>query len=129
MVHNLTNETIYNCATVLVPMLQNTNQYIPAKTNFILCKNIGLLRTLTEEIDQSRRAIIMHYGQLSEDEKDLYTFEPDKLIQANSELEALINLKQEVNLTMLKLSDLDGLVFTPQQMQALLIMIDEDEKE
>lgn len=125
MIQKLNNGFIYDTAIALTKMLKEFNQYIPAKVNFILCKNTNLLQGLAEEIEDSRKEIILHYGEMDPTQTDTYTFNKENISIANKELMDLINFTQEIDIYMLKLSDLEGLNFTPSQMQTLLFMIEE----
>lgn len=126
MIKNMTNAEIYGLSQALNIAFNTEEKYLPAKVNFYIQKNKNLLSQLNDAIQQTRMNIITHYGYLESENSDTYQFEKEDLVQANKELAELLNITQEVSISTIKLSDLDGLDFTPKQMQALLFMIEED---
>ena len=122
----MTNAEIYGISKALNSAFNTEERYLPAKVNFFIQKNRSIFARLVEIIEETRNSIIVHYGKLNLDGS--YSVEDAKLAEANKELADLLNVSQEVNIAMIKLSDLDGLDFTPGQMQAILFMIKEDEE-
>lgn len=101
-------------------------KYFPAKINFIVHKNLNLLEELTEEIYQIRDSIVDQYGVPENIEQDKF-FIPEKDREiAQSELDELLELEQEVPLTIIKFAQIENLEFTSNQMQALMPFIEED---
>lgn len=125
MIKIMTNAEIYGLSKALNYAFNNEEKYLPAKVNFYIQKNKNVMAQLSDVIEQSRLDVIRHYG--AQQEKDSsYLIPSEKIEEANKELVTLLNITQEVNIATIHLSDLDGLEFTPAQMQALLFMIEED---
>lgn len=121
----MTNAEIYSLSNALNVAFNDEERYFPAKLNFFIQKNKNVLAQLKEEIESVRLNIILQYGNINESE-GTYSVEPDKIKIVNQELADLLNISIEVPICTLKISEFDGLEFTPKQMQALLFMIEED---
>lgn len=124
MIKTMTNAEIYGLSKALNSAFNMEEKYLPARVNFFISKNKNIISQLAEVIEESRADIIKHYGVSNED--GTVQVPGDKIELANGELVDLLNISQEVEISMVSLSVLDGLEFTPKQMQALLFMIEED---
>ena len=60
-----TNSEIYYIANNFKELFADFQEYIPAKVNFLLQKNMRLLATAAAEIDQAKNNLIKHYGTLN----------------------------------------------------------------
>ncbi len=118
----LNNNQIYNYATNLAAF--NIEQRIPVRINFFLQKNIQEIQRLAQEIEAVRLSIAQQFGSLNEDGTQ-YIVEPDKLADAQKELNDLFALEQDVNIHIFKLDDFDGIELTTQQLSAIMFMIEE----
>jgi hypothetical protein len=118
-----TNSEIYQIADSLMYNLGNLDIYIPAKANFFLQKNIQVFAAAAQEIDKSRLEIAQHYGVLSE-EGTQYIIPEDKIAEANTELNDLFAIEQELEIKTFSIDSLGSAEFTPAQMQALMFMIE-----
>lgn len=125
MEKEMTNMEIFGLSKALNEAFNNEEKYLPAKLNYYITKNKNVLAQITEGIEEVRLNIIKQFGVLEEG-KDYYSFSPENTKIANQELANLLNITQQVNILMVRLSDLEALEFTPKQMQALLFMIEED---
>lgn len=121
----MTNAEIYGLAEALNSAFNMEERYLPARINYFISKNKNILSQLAEDIEKVRKDIIMQYGTISEDGEKA-DFTPESMKAANQELADLLNVKQDVTISTIKLSELDKLDFSPKQMQALLFMIEED---
>ena len=119
----LTNLQIYQLAEKLVS-IANSTQYIPAKANFFLQKNIQVIATAAEEIDKTRLTIAQHYGELEED-KQQYKIPQDKMEEATKELDDLFSIEQDLDIKTFTIDDLGSAEFTPAQMQVIMFMIED----
>lgn len=124
-----TNKEIFDYALTLQSCfyVNNMNQmrFIKAKVNFYLQKNITLLLNLGKEIEEMRDQILSQYGERDK-ENDSWKIRPECIHLANQELNSLMNLKQDVKIYQLALSELLDLDFTSQEMRAILFMINDD---
>lgn len=121
----MTNAEIYGLCKALNLAFNNEERYMPAKVNFYIQKNKNTLAQINDSIELTRQDIIAHYGTL-DSENQKYVFNQEVIDQVNKELQDLLNVEIEVEISMLQLSDLENLEFTSKQMQALLFMIKED---
>ena len=120
----LTNYTIYNTVNLYNEAFHGFSQYIPVKVNFYLQKNMNKLAAAAQEIEQSRLEVAKQYGTVSADGSTFLI--PEELIpQANQELSNLLALEQEIDITKVSIEDFGSVEFTPNQMQAIMFMIDE----
>lgn len=120
---NLTNQQIYEVAVELKELLNNSDNYFPARLNFFLLKNYYEFVNAIKALEETRDTIVEHYGIIKDNE---IVFENNQKEKANNELDALLLVEQTLNLYPIKLSWLEDLKFTAKQMQALLPMIEED---
>lgn len=122
----LNNQEIYNLTLNFCNEFDSVKQQnFPAKISFYIQKNRNKLVEAYNEIEQIRQDILNKYG--SYDEKTgSYYFEKNIIDIVNKELKDLISIEQNINISMIKLSDLEGLEFTLEQMEALMFMIEED---
>lgn len=125
MIQDMTNAEIYGLTYALASAFNNEERYLPAKVNFFIQKNRSTLAQVVDTIEETRKKIIIHHGTPDQDGES-YNIDPSNIEKVNKELADLLNISHEVNISKIKLSDLDGLDFTPGQMQALLFMIEED---
>lgn len=119
----LTNLQIYQISESLSSLSEST-QYIPAKANFFLQKNIQIIAAAAKEIEESRLKIAQHYGELDE-ENQQYKIPPEKIPEATKELEDLFAIEQDLDIKTLSIESFGSAEFTPAQMQAILFMIED----
>lgn len=120
----MTNKEIYILASKLNKEFNNCKLKLPIKINFFLQKNIKILTELAQEIEQNRLSIAQEFGKLN-DEGDGYIIPEDQYEIVQQELDNLLNIKQEVNLYKFLLNDFNNIELTFQQMDALMLMINE----
>ena len=106
----------------------NNDLKLPIKINFYLQKNQLELLTLAQDIEKQRIDIIQEYGTLDE-ETNNYIVSNDKIAEATKKINELFDLTQDVKIYKVKLEDFGDIDFTPNQMKALLFMIEEEEGE
>ena len=124
MLKILTNEEIYLINQELNKVFNDFNQYLPAKVNFYIQKNRKKIADLAKEIEQTRAEIIMNFGN-EVDEIGKYFISEDKIEEAQKELQDLLNIKQELDINLISINDIENLNFTFPQMEALMFMIEE----
>lgn len=123
----LTNKQIYNYATELMNNFSDKDLKLPVKINFYLQKNQLELLTLAQDIEQQRMDIIQEYGGLDEETQN-YIIPNDKIQETTKKINELFDLTQDVKIYKVKLEDFGDIDFTPNQMKALLFMIEEEEE-
>ena len=124
----LTNNQIYNYTNSFMKNFSKSDIKFPVKVNFYLLKNQNTLLSLAQEIEQERVNIAQEYGILNE-ETQQYEVPPEKIQEAKTKLNDLFNLTQEVKIYKVKLEDFGNIELTPDQMEALLFMIEDEEEE
>lgn len=105
---------------------ETKNLYFPSKISFFIQKNKSILLNSIDEIEKTRMDIIKHYGIQDKIDCNKYNFPTEAVDIVNKELDDLININQNLDFYKIKLSDLEGLEFTLEQMEALMFMIEED---
>ena len=119
-----TNGEIYQMTLALSQSFDNLDIRIPAKANFYIQKNTGIIAAAAQEIEKSRMEVIQHYGELNEDGMS-YNIAEDKRAAANKELEELFSITQELEIYQFSIVALGDLEFTQSQMQAIMFMIED----
>lgn len=120
---NLSNQQIYEYANGL-SVFNNFNIKLPVKISFFMQKNIKLITEAAMEIDQARIGVAQAYGTYSEEE-GVYIIPPEQIPTAQSELNDLFNIEQDLNIHIFKLDDFDNIELTYQQLSAIMFMIEE----
>lgn len=123
----LTNKQIYDYATGLINNFSNNDLKLPVKINFYLQKNQLELLPLAQDIEQQRMDIIQEYGILNEETQN-YIIPTDEINIVTKKINELFDLTQDVKIYKVKLEDFGDIDFTPNQMKALLFMIEEEEE-
>lgn len=121
---NLQNNLIYKQARLL-QTFNTCNMKLPIKINFYLQKNIQLIAQAATEIENARLLIAQQYGTIN-DEGTGFNIPSENIEIVNKELNDLLNLEQDLNIHIFKLSDFDNIELTYQQMSAIMFMIEED---
>ena len=124
MIKKMTNAQIYALSNKLDSVLNSETRYMPAKIAYFIHKNKTKIVEHFNIIEQSRFGIIRHYGTLDEATSS-YNVPNEVLAKANKELEELLQIEQDIDISMIKLDDLVDLDFTFEQMEALSFMIEE----
>ena len=123
MTKTMTNLEIYTIANSFAEAFTDDSMYLPAKLNFYIQKNRSLMASLSTDIEKARDNIVLHYGEPTEDGG--YQIPPERVSEANDELNELLTVEQEVTVYTISLDALDGIDLTAKQMQVLLFMIEE----
>lgn len=120
----LTNTQIYNYTNNLFEAFNDGDQKLPIKISFYLQKNKNTLLQLAQDIETSRIEIAKTYGTLDE-ESSQYIIPPEKMEDANKELNDLFSLEQDVQIYTINIDNLsDDITITTAQMEAIMFMID-----
>lgn len=123
----LTNNEIYNYTTALNNEFNSSCKIkFPVRVNFFLQKNIQKLTNASSEIERARVEIAQSYGELNEDGTS-YFIPPDKISQAQAELNELFDIDQDIRLHLFSIDDFNNIELTYQQMSALMFMIKDEE--
>lgn len=117
------NKEVYNLSNNFHNAFDKDDKYRPAKVMYIIYKNIKKLDEIVNDLEQFRLNVINNYADIHSD--DTYSIEPEKCTLANKELEDLLEMDQQIDIIKLSLQDIEDLEFTPQQMEALMFMIEE----
>lgn len=124
---NLTNKQIYFYTEKIEKAFDNETKYFPVKINFIIQKNKQILQKEKELIDQSRFEIIKKFGFLEKETKGQYQIPIENIEETNKELDELLAISQNLDIYTINIEDIEDLEFTPQQMDAILFMIEEED--
>lgn len=98
------------------------DKYLPVRLNFAIQKNLAVLGQHNIGIDESKKIIGEHYGTL---EGDRYVIDPNKIDEANKEIQDLYNISVDLPILKVSLSTIEDLNLTVGQMDALMFMIEE----
>lgn len=118
----LTNQQIYNYANSFANL--NIDICLPVRINFFLNRNIELIKSLGEEIEDTRLQIAQSFGELNS-EGTQYVVPSEQIPQAQKELEDLFNIVQEVNIHTFTLDEFDGIELPYEQTKLIMFMIEE----
>ena len=124
MIKKITNAQIFALSNKLEAALNTETRYMPARISYFIHKNRTNLAEQMALIEKTRADIIQHYGTMDVT-TGAYNVPEDKLVDANKELTELLNIELDFEVSMIKLSDLEAIDFTLEQMDALSFMIEE----
>jgi|GEM_PF-3242320 len=124
----MANIEIYNIANALLEVF-NEDVHLPVKVNFYLQKNIGRMVEMAKDIDKARMEIVRKYGEPLEEDPNQFKIDPEKVDDANKEIQDLFSLKQEVKINTILLEAFDDVDLTSQQVGAIMFMIQDDEED
>lgn len=119
---HFTNSQVYEIALLFQQAFKDFAQYLPAEIGFYIQKNKSLIFKQAQKLEMQRINIINNY------QKDKGTTLSEAQIQEiNEELQKILNEEVDIPIVKINLSDLQGVSFTPLQMEVLLFMIDENQ--
>lgn len=116
------NIDIYNTAINYSKEFAEFNNYIPAKANFILQKNIKAIQEAAQEIDNMRVSILQNYG--ANDENNNYIISKENIEVVEKELNDLLELEQDLNISVISIDAFGDVELTPAQMRVIMFMIE-----
>lgn len=116
----LKNSEIYHYYLKLKKVFDSETRFLPAKIIFKIEYNLKQLLLVAEVIESSIQKIQQEYSN----EEGKIVGKNEKL--ANKELADLSNIKEDIDIKLIPLEELEGIDFTPEQMEALLFMIKEE---
>lgn len=120
----MTQEEIYQIASNFMNYFDDNENKISVAIAYAIQKNKQTLVTIAQEIEQNRHIILTRYGTLQEDGN--FFIPKEAIAEANSELQKLLQIQEEVKIYTLTLEELQSIQLTMSQMNTLMFMIDED---
>lgn len=128
MIKSLTNQEICLIAEGLEKIIQdNENKVLfPFGINFLILKNKNLLSQLAREILEEREKIISQYAEINKEDNTAF-IPKEEVEKVNDILKELFSIKQDINIQTIYLEDIEDIMLTPSQAEALMFMIEEEE--
>lgn len=128
MIKSLTNQEICLIAEGLEKIIQdNENKVLfPFGINFLILKNKKLLSQLAREILEEREKIISQYAEINKEDNTAF-IPKEEVEKVNDILKELFSIKQDINIQTIYLEDIEDIMLTPSQAEALMFMIEEEE--
>ena len=120
----MTQEEIYQIASNFMNYFDDNENKMSVAIAYAIQKNKQTLVTIAQEIEQNRHIILTRYGTLQEDGN--FFIPKEAIAEANSELQKLLQIQEEVKIYTLTLEELQSTQLTMSQMNTLMFMIDED---
>lgn len=118
---------IYNITDLYLKHIKDSDKpYLPAKINFILSQNFKKLLKIRDDIEQTRKNVIIHYGNIDETGNYQIT-DINNLQQAQKELDALSSMETNIDYTSISLKDIEDIEFSPGQFEAIEWMIKDEQ--
>lgn len=103
----------------------DASRTFPGKIAFAFSRNLKKLQPIVEDIDKARAEVIKKYGVEVEPEK--YNIPEQAQAQFSDEMDALMDVEEEVTLSMIKFTDIENLSFSVGEIDALTPMISEED--
>ena len=121
----MTNKDILSCFEGLQKLRQAADRRLPARTSFAIVRNIKTLQPIVDDFRESYQELLDKYGDPIEN--DQYQIKPEHLQDFNDELNNLYNLDISLDIVKIKFSDIEDLVFSLEETEALYFMIEDGE--
>ena len=130
----LTNQKIYELA-ILINKAQEENNLendfidfnLPININFYIQQNFELILNAAILIEKSRNFIIQKYkDSKSENNSDKILIKKEYILEAQKELQDLMNIEQDLNIKIIKLSQFDNINISSSQLRMIMFMIEDD---
>jgi hypothetical protein len=122
----LNNKLIYEYTLSLKQNFNDNKINLPIKLNYAIQRNLNTLSQIVETTEKMKMAIGEKYGEYNS-ETNSYQIPPEQVPNANKELNTLMEIEESVDIRKIKLSELENLSLTSEQMASLLFMIEEEE--
>ena len=122
----LNNKLIYEYTLSLKQNFNDNKINLPIKLNYAIQRNLNTLSQIVETTEKMKMAIGERYGEYNS-ETNSYQIPPEQVPNANKELNTLMEIEESVDIRKIKLSELENLSLTSEQMASLLFMIEEEE--
>ena len=122
----LSNGFIYNCARQLMKFNENPHNEMSVILNYYIQSNANKIIEAGMEIEKSIQFIQRKYGEPLPDDSTTYKIKKEFEDQAQKELNDLANIKQNIEIQMIKLSDLKDVKLSTEELQSILFMIEDD---
>ena len=128
MIKSLTNQEICLIVEGLEKIIQNDENEIlfPFGINFLILKNKNLLSQLAREVLEEREKIISQYAEINTEDNTAF-IPKEEVEKVNNILKELFLIKQDINIQTIYLEDIEDVILTPSQAEALMFMIEEEE--
>lgn len=123
----MTNQEIYLTFQNLYRLRECDSMRFPARVSFAIIHNMKQLAPIVSAYEDTKTLLLQENGSPSDEQANTFIISPDKISYVTQELSALDSLEVEVSIQKIKMSDLDGLELSLQDMDALYFMIDEEE--
>ena len=120
----MTQNEIYQIALSFLNNFNNDDVRMPAAIGYAIQKNKNTLMAFAQEIEQNRLNILNHYGEQTEENQ--YYIQPENIDIVNKEFQNLLAIEEEVKIYTIKIEELENLMFTSAQINALMFMIEEE---
>lgn len=122
----LNNKLIYEYTLSLKQNFNDNKINLPIKLNYAIQRNLNTLSQIVETTEKMKMAIGEKYGEYNS-ETNSYQIPSEQVPNANKELNTLMEIEESVDIRKIKLSELENLSLTSEQMASLLFMIEEEE--
>ena len=123
------NQDIINCYKGLAEMRKAPMRRLPGRTCFTIIKNMKTLEPIVESIEAAYNEIVLKYADPVDGETNSFQVREGQKENLTQELNELYNIDTEVNLTKIQLSEIAKCDCSINEMEALYLMIEEDEEE
>ena len=122
----LTNGQIYNYSRLLIKFNENFHSDMSVVINYYIQSNISKMLDAGAEVEKSIIFITNKYKDNQQNESGMVKIKDEYIDKAQKELDDLSNIKQNIDIHFIKLSDLKDIHLSTEELQAILFMIEDD---
>ena len=115
----LTNTEVFELYNTLIALTQDSNIKLPVRVGFLLVRDIKILTPIYESINQMRQNIVNQYSINDKNQNEIENL----LFLANSQLEELGKIEEDVDLFTINLKDIENLTLSLGVLNILQLII------
>lgn len=119
------NKEIMELYEGLNKVLSHQELRFPAKVSFSMMRNYRDLMPIVDDIALAKDGVLQTYGTPIEDKPGYYHIPRENGEKAQAELNALDNVKQDINILKISVSDLEGMELSLDEMNCLYGMLED----
>lgn len=120
------NQDILSCYEGLQNLRKAAIQRVPARVSFAIVRNIKILQPIVEDLQSVYNELVLKYANPIEE--DRYQIKDGLIGEFNKEITNLYTQDTEVAIVKIKFSDIENLMLSLDETEALYFMVEEDEE-
>ena len=122
----MTNIEIVQMHSGLINLRAQADLRFPARVSFAILHNMKILEPIIESYEAARMELVHRHGQEVPEQPGAYQIHEGQVEEFSKEFDALNKIENEVTLTKIKMSDIEDIQLSVDNVAALYPMIEEE---